>query len=218
MKKLRIIVGLILSSLLLFLPAITQTANTGALTGTVTDANGAIVSGAQIKMISETTGEERTVVSNETGNYTVSLLLPGSYRVEFTATNFKKSVKSALQINVTETARLDVQLEVGSVQEQVTVTAQAELLQTESSALGRVVDSTGVTNLPLVTRNFTQIATLSPGVSADVTRGDQLGRGNGGESGGNFRSHGAFFRDNNFQLNGVQSNDLQASGDRKSVV
>lgn len=212
MKKLRIIVGLILSSLLLFFSDVAQTANTGALTGTVTDANGAIVSGAQIKVISETTGEERTVVSNDAGNYTVPQLLPGSYRVEFTATNFKRSVKSALQINVTETARLDVQLEVGSVQEQVTVTAQAELLQTESSALGRVVDSTGVTNLPLVTRNFTQIATLSPGVSADVTRGDQLGRGNGGESGGNFRSHGAFFRDNNFQLNGVQSNDLQASG------
>ena len=212
MKKLRIIVGLILSSLLLIVPALAQTANTGALTGIVTDANGAIVSGAQVRVISEATGEERTVVANEAGNYTVPLLLPGSYRVEFTGTGFKKSVKSALQISVTETTRLDVQLEVGSVQEQVTVTSQAELLQTESSALGRVVDSTGISNLPLVTRNFTQIATLSPGVSAGVVRGDEQGRGTGGESGGNFRSHGAFFRDNNFQLNGVQSNDLQASG------
>jgi hypothetical protein len=212
MKKLRIIIGLIISLLLLTLPALTQTANTGALTGTVTDANGAAVSGAQIKVISETTGEERTVVSNEAGIYSVPQLLPGSYRVEFTATNFKKSVKSGLQINVTETTRLDVQLEVGAVQEIVTVTAQAEVLQTESSALGRVVDSTGVTNLPLVTRNFTQIATLSPGISAPVFRGDLLGRGDGGESGGNFRSHGAFNRDNNFQLNGVQSNDLQTSG------
>jgi len=148
MKKLRIIVGLILSSLLLIVPALAQTANTGALTGIVTDANGAIVSGAQVRVISEATGEERTVVANEAGNYTVPLLLPGSYRVEFTGTGFKKSVKSALQISVTETTRLDVQLEVGSVQEQVTVTSQAELLQTESSALGRVVDSTGISNLP----------------------------------------------------------------------
>src|SRR5262245_49000130 len=147
MKKLRIVVGLILSSLLLFLSALfAQTATTGALTGTITDTNGAIVSGAQIKVINETTGEERTVVSNEAGIYTVPQLPPGSYRVEFSATNFKKSVKPALQINVTETTRLDVPLEVGSVQEQVTVTAQAELLQTESSALGRVVDSSGVTN------------------------------------------------------------------------
>jgi hypothetical protein len=191
---------------------VAQTASTGALTGVVTDANGAIVSGALVRVISEKTGEERTVISNETGNYTVPQLLPGLYRLEFSAARFKTSVKTGLQINVTETARLDVQLEVGSVQEQVTVTSEAELLQTESSALGRVVDSSAIVNLPLVTRNFTQIATLSPGISAPVVRGDELGRGTGGESGGNFRSHGAFSRDNNFQLNGVQSNDLQSSG------
>jgi hypothetical protein len=189
-----------------------QTGNTGALTGVVSDTNGAIVSGAQIKVTNEATGEERTVVTSETGSYTVPVLLPGSYRVEFSATGFKKSIKPALRVNVTETTRLDVQLEVGSVAEQVTVTSDATLLQTESSALGRVADSTIVSNLPLVTRNYTQIVTLSPGISAPVTRGDELGRGTGGESGGNFRSQGAFLRDNNFQLNGIQSNDLQASG------
>jgi hypothetical protein len=189
-----------------------QTASTGALTGTVSDPNAAAVSGAQVKVTNEATGEERTVVSQGNGNYTVPLLLPGSYRLEFSATGFKKSVKSDLQVNVTETARLDIQLEVGSVQEVVTVTSEAELLQTESSALGRVADSTTVSNLPLVTRNYTQIVTLSPGIQAPVTRGDELGRGSGGESGGNFRSHGSFGRDNNFQMNGLQSNDLQASG------
>ncbi len=189
-----------------------QTAGTGAVTGTASDANGAAVAGAQVKVTNERTGEERTVVTSENGGYTVPLLSPGFYRIEFTAKGFKKSVKTGLQVNVTETARFDVRFEVGSVNEQVNVTADASVLQTESSALGRVADSTVVSNLPLVTRNFTQIATLSPGVSAPVTRGDELGRGSGGLTGGAFRSHGAFGADNNFMLNGVQANDLQSSG------
>ena len=201
-----------LACLILTLSGLAQTASTGALTGTVADTNGAVVAGARVKVTNEKTGEEQTVVSSENGNYSVALLSPGSYRLEFSSTGFKKSVKTALQINVTETARFDIKFEVGSVTEEVTVTAEAELLQTESSALGRVADSTVVSNLPLVTRNYTQIVTLSPGIAAGVTRGDELGRGSGGLSGGNFRSHGAFGGDNNFQMNGVQANDLQASG------
>ena len=79
-------------------------------------------------------------------------------------------------INVTETSRLDVQLEVGGVQEQVTIVSEAALLQTESSALGRVTDQTLVSSLPLVTRNYTQIVTLSPGVAANVTNATELER------------------------------------------
>src|SRR5262249_8408717 len=85
-------------------------------------------------------------------------------------------------------------------------------LQTETTALGRVTDRALVSNLPLVTRNFTQIVTLSPGVSASVTNASELGRGSSSESQGSFRAHGAFARDNNFQMNDVQVNDLQASG------
>ncbi len=207
-----IIIRLILACLLLSLPVLAQTASTGALTGTVSDPNGAVVAGAQVKVTNEATGESRTVVAQENGNYTVPLLLPGSYRVEFSATGFKQSFKPALQVNVTETARLDIQLEVGNVQEEVLVTAEAQLLQTESSALGRVADQVVVSNLPLVTRNYTQIVNLSPGVAAGVTNATELGRGSGGESGGNFRTHGAFGRDNNFQMNGLPINDLQSSG------
>ncbi|MGH9837804.1 MAG: carboxypeptidase regulatory-like domain-containing protein, partial [Blastocatellia bacterium] len=203
-------VGLLLSFSIL---ASAQTASTGALTGAVTDATGAVVPGVQVKVTSEATGEARTVVSQSNGSYTVPLLLPGSYRVEFSKTGFKLAEKKGLPINVTETARFDVQLVVGTVQETVTVTIEEALLQTESNALGRVTGSLLVNNLPLVTRNYTQIVTLSPGIAAGVTRSDELGRGSGGESGGNFRSHGAFGRDNNFQMNGVQINDLQASGD-----
>ena len=202
-------IGLLLNFAVL---AAAQTASTGALTGTVTDATGAVVQGVQVKVTNEATGEARSVVSQSSGIYVVPLLLPGAYRVEFSGTGFKQSVKPGLRINVTETSKLDVQLEPGALQETVTVTADAQLLQTESVALGRVADQVLVSNLPLVSRNYTQIVTLSPGIAAGVTRSDSLGRGNGGESGGAFRAQGGFGRDNNFQMNGLPINDLQASG------
>ena len=212
MRTTRIIFGLSLICLLSSLPGMAQTAGTGALTGTVTDQQNAIVSGVEITVTSETTGEKRTVVSRDNGDYAAPQLLPGSYRIEFARSGFKTAVKSGLRINVTETTRLDVQLEVGQVTETINVTSEAELLQRDSPALGRVVNEVLVNNLPLVTRNYTQIVTLSPGIAAGVTRSDSLGRGSGGESGGGFRTNGAFGRDNNFQMNGVQINDLQASG------
>jgi hypothetical protein len=198
--------------LLLSIPALAQTASTGALTGEITDQNGAVLGGVQVSVVNEATGEKRDVVSQENGFYVVALLLPGSYRVEFSKTGFRASVISALRINVTESRRVDVQLEVGSVQEKVMVVDEAQLLQTESPALGNVTDREVVVNLPLVTRNYTQIVTLSPGISAGVNNAAALGRGSGGESQGNFRAHGASGADNNFQMNGVQINDLQASG------
>jgi len=205
-------ITLVFLCLLAAAPALAQTANTGALTGAVTDQNGAALAGVQVKVTNEATGEARTVVSQSNGSYFAPLLLPGPYRVEFSKAGFKVAEKKGLPINVTETARFDVQLVVGGVQETITVTNEAALLQTESSALGRVADQVVVSNLPLVTRNYTQIVTLSPGVAAGVTDATELGRGSGGESGGNFRTHGAFGRDNNFQMNGLPINDLQASG------
>jgi Carboxypeptidase regulatory-like domain/TonB dependent receptor/TonB-dependent Receptor Plug Domain len=192
--------------------AAAQTAGTGALTGIVTDNAGAVIQDASVKVINESTGEVRTVASRQNGSYVVPLLPPGIYRVEFSRNGFKTSVKPRLEINVTETARLDIGFELGEVQEQCTVTSEVQLLQTESSALGRITDRLLVSNLPLVTRNYTQIVTLSPGIASDVTNAAELGRGNGGLTQGSFRAYGASGADNNFQMNGVQINDLQASG------
>src|SRR6185503_13633820 len=212
MRTVRLIVGIGLVCLFFSLSAFAQTAGTGAVTGTVTDQRGATVAGVEVTVTNESTGEKRNAVSQDNGDYAVSQLLPGAYRIEFFKSGFKTSIKSGLRINVTETSRLDIQLEVGQMTETVNVTTETEVLQTESPALGRVANEVVVRNLPLVTRNYTQIVTLSPGIAAGVTNATQLGRGNGGESGGGFRSNGAFGGDNNFQMNGVQINDLQASG------
>jgi hypothetical protein len=212
MKADRIVLLLIVLILFCCSPAFGQTASTGALTGEITDPQGAVVAGVEVSVTNEATGEKRDAVSQDNGLYTVGLLRPGSYRVEFTKQGFKSSVKTGLQINITETRRLDLKLEVGSIQEQVIVVSDSQLLQTESPALGSVTDHEMVVNLPLVTRNYTQIVTLSPGIAAGVTNAAALGRGASGESQGNFRVHGASGADNNFQMNGVQINDLQASG------
>src|SRR5262249_47664477 len=182
------------------------------LGGTVTDPGGAVVADAQVTVTNEVTGETRTVTSQQNGAFLVPLLQPGSYRIEVAKTGFKKATKSTLGVSVTETTRFDVKLEVGQTEAIVTVTANPELIQSDSSALGRVTDRALISNLPLVTRNYTQVVTLSPGISANVTNATDLGRGNGGTSQGSFRSYGSSGADNNFQMNGLQINDLQASG------
>src|SRR5580765_3563036 len=176
MKYAWCIIRLSIVTFVLSLGAIAQTANTGALTGQVTDPNCAVVAGAQVTATNESTGEKRDVVSLDNGMYTVAFLLPGSYKVEFTKQGFKIAVKNGLQVSVTETKRLDIQLEVGSVQERVVVVTDSQVLQTESATLGSVTNHEMVVNLPLVTRNYTQIVQLSPGIAAGVTNAAALGR------------------------------------------
>ena len=202
----------ILSALVSFLSsanAFAQTAATGALAGIVTDASGASVSGAQINVTSEASGETRSIVSGPNGNYTVPLLSPGHYRVEISKAGFKTLTFEHVNINVAETDTLNATLEVGAVTEKVTVEAQAELLQTESSNLGRVTLGEQVNALPLVTRNYLQIIGLNPGVATDVTDSGAIGRG---AIGLGIVANGDTTSDNNFQMNGVGINDLQQSG------
>lgn len=198
-----------------FAPAVhAQTAGTGALTGTITDSSGAVVADTTVKVTNETTGETRSALSEKNGNYLVPLLPPGAYSVEATRSGFKASVYHNISIYVTETATLDIRLEVGAPSEVVTVKAEAALLQTTSSALGNITDQRMVEGLPLVNRNFTQIIALSPGVAADVTNAADFGHGAGGTSSGNGApvAQGGTQNDNSFHIDGVEGNDLQSSG------
>src|SRR5262245_58407625 len=98
-----------------------QTASTGALTGNAMDGTRAMIPGVELTLANEATSETRTTVSNENGSYVFPLLAPGSYRLDAALPGFKTAARSGIRINVTETARLDIQLEVGSVTETVTV-------------------------------------------------------------------------------------------------
>ena len=188
-----------------------QTSDTGAITGIVTDSAGGVVPLAAVKVTNTGTGETRAAVSGGNGSYSVPLLPPGNYGVEVTKTGFKVESFPRVVVIVTETQTLNVKLEVGAVSEHVTVSSEAEQLQTASSALGHVTNEEMVTNLPLVTRNYTQIIGLNAGVSTEVTNATALGRGAGGES--NFSSGGGTQKSNNYQMDGVAVDDLQNSGD-----
>jgi hypothetical protein len=154
-----------------------QTSVTGALTVTVTDAEGGGIADASITITNLASGDVKTQTSDASGSYTFTLLPPGNYKVGITAKGFKSVTVPSATVNVTETAVLPERLEVGSVDQQVVVTAETQAIQTETSTLGNVVSGQTMDSLPLVTRNYTQILGLSPGVTADVYNATQLGRG-----------------------------------------
>ncbi len=191
-----------------------QTAATGALRGTVTDPSGGVLPGVTIKVTSATTGQTRTAVTQANGVYLVPFLPVAVYRVEASNKGFKTAVFEKVEVDVTETKVVDVHLEVGSFTETVTVQAQPPQLETTSSALGNVTEQRMVDDLPLVTRNYTQILGLSPGVSGEVNNSVDIGRGNSSEAAatGGYSVGGSNTNDNNFQMNGSEVNDLIGEG------
>jgi hypothetical protein len=152
-----------------------QSQTTGRIAGTVRDQTGAVIARAEVTVVSRAIGDERRTTSDETGNYAVSLLPPGTYQVNITASGFKKVVFDNVTVAITEITQINADLEVGSVIESVTIRDVPALTQTDGPRLGRVVDSRAVSELPLATRNFTQILGLSPG--ADVGLADNTGVG-----------------------------------------
>ncbi len=178
-----------------------QSAGTGAISGLVTDQSGAVVTGTKITATNEATGATVVVMSTNNGSYVVPLLPPGSYRLEASKEGFKVSNYPNIAVNVTETKALNIRLQVGAINETVQVDTTAEQLQTETSTLGNVTTSEMVENLPLVTRNYTQIVGLSPGVATDVTNAGGFGRGGGSNGEEPFVANGGTSTDNNFQMN-----------------
>ena len=170
--------------------AYTQTAGTGAITGTVMDTSGAAIPNAIIEATNANTGQQRMVTSAADGTYRFALLPPGTYRVRFTAVGFT-TAEVQVTVNVTETPVVNRRLDVGSQAEEVTVEANAETVQTTSAALGGVLGGAQVVNLPLTTRDYTNLLALSAGVSAGVTNASNLGKAgmdmavNGGGTGSN---------------------------------
>jgi hypothetical protein len=189
--------------------AAAQTAATGAIAGTVTDAAGAVVPDATVTATDVRTGEVRTAKSSSGGAFVVPLLRPGVYRLAIVKQGFKRAEISEVTVHITETVASNVQLAVGAQNETISVTENGELLQTQDSALGNVVDQRQVESLPLVTRNYQQILGLSAGVSAEIFNAGELGRGGVDD---NLVTDGTSSSDNNFQMNGVEINDLQGSG------
>jgi hypothetical protein len=120
----------------------------GILTGTISDQSGAIIPGAQVKMVNKQTAFQYTATANVEGLYRVPYVNPGIYEVTFESQGFKRLVRSNIQIRSLETLRLDVSLEVGSVVESIEVGARATMLETETSSTGHLVTGEELVKLP----------------------------------------------------------------------
>ena len=152
-------------AVLLAVPAAAQVTSADVL-GTVTDASGAIVAGAKVTLTNLGTHVSQTAVSNSAGDYTFSLLIPGSYSLTIAAPGFKSVIVPAVVIAAGDREREDARLVVGSVGETVTVTADTPLLQRETSSLTSVVTEQPVQDLPLNGRNVINLVQIQPGVNA----------------------------------------------------
>ena len=179
-----------------------QSSSTGALTGTVTDSSGAVIPGTGVTLLNNATGQTQTATTSGNGSYRFSLLSPGSYSVKFSAPGFKTSEVPSVIVNVTETPVLDAKLEVGETTQQVTVTGEAVAMQTETSATGTLIESKAITSIPLTTRNYTQVLSLSAGVSTGVNNAANLGKGTQ-----DMNVNGLATRSNNYQMDGANANN-----------
>jgi hypothetical protein len=245
MKTYRPIVRLLtnagLSALLLLVlsaSALSQS-NKADIVGTVKDTGGAVVPDATVTITRVDTGAERTVKSSDSGEYSAPLLDIGVYKVTATKDGFQTVTRENIVLQTNDRLRVDIELTPGQVSAQVTVTVATPLVETDSSDRGGVVTGREVTELPLSGRNFTQLATLMPGVAAanntgfggtgpdarQFNNGDpRAGDGGPGSSnsqgstensrfarsgGGALSVNGQRSTNNNFSLDGVDNNEPQ---------
>src|SRR5262249_31556175 len=138
---------------------------TATLRGTVTDPTGAVVPGANVTVKDEGTGFTRSTVTSSAGQYSFAELPTGTYTVEVGLSGFKSSVHKGVVLNVADVRGLDVRIEPGAVQENVTVEVPAVAVKTIGGDVSGLVTGEQVRELPLNGRNFLQLTTLMPGVS-----------------------------------------------------
>ncbi len=147
---------------------------TGTITGTVTDATGAIVAGATVTIRNVDTNAVRSIVTSDIGSYKITQLQPGNYTLKVNKASFNVFEQKDIVLQIGQVALFDAQLQIGSEQTTVTVTSAASTIQTEDSSVGQVIDSEAIQNTPLNGRlSVMGLVALSPGVQG-VGAQDQM--------------------------------------------
>ncbi len=144
-----------------------QDASTGALRGTVTDASGARVAGAEVRLISAQTGIERTTATMQEGSFVFEMLPPGEYGLQVSAPAMASLRRYGLQVEVGGAVELALALEVAGSRETVTISGAAPMVETLPAAVSTVLDERAISELPLNGRRFSDLALLTPGVTQD---------------------------------------------------
>ncbi|HXG68358.1 MAG TPA: carboxypeptidase regulatory-like domain-containing protein, partial [Blastocatellia bacterium] len=146
--------------------ALAQSTGSATLRGTVKDPQGALVEDASVILINEATKDERKAKTNDSGIFVFSSVNPGIYTVKVESTGFKTSEQTGLVLSPGDTRGLDVTLEVGAASETVTVTAEAERLQTETGAKEQTITAKQIDNLSIISRSSLELLRILPGVVA----------------------------------------------------
>ncbi len=201
----------VLAFLLIFLMGSSMTgygqSSNGSISGTITDESQALLPSATVTVNNTDTGLSRTVQTSSDGRYKFINLPIGSYQLTVEATNFTKFVQNGIRLVVNQDAVIDVALKTGGVQEVVTVTENASLLNTTTAEVSTRFDEKRLSELPIApNRNVFNVLLSVPGIS-------QLSSGQTGFANGiSFSSNGGRLRSNNFMLDGQDINDPSVSG------
>jgi hypothetical protein len=196
---------LCVAAFLSFYPAqIYGQATYGSIIGTVTDAAGAVVPNAKVTATSQERGTTATATTNESGNYILTQLRSGAYRVEAEASGFQRAVHEDVNVGVDRATRVDVGLVVGAMTQEVTVTGAAAALVTDRAEVSTSLQSRQVTELPTLNRNLTTLQLLMPGAQKMQW---QHATSENPQGGIQINNNGQDFGSTNFTIDGMDNND-----------
>jgi len=176
----------------------------GSIMGTVTDAQGAVIPGATVTAVSEERGTEASAQTNASGNYSITQLLAGTYRVEIEASGFQRFVQEAVQAGVDRTTQVDATLSVGALTETITVTDAPPALQTDRAEVSTALSDYQVQNLPVFDRNLTTLQLLLPG---STKMGWQHASSENPQGGLQINNNGQEFGTTGFTIDGMENFD-----------
>ena len=178
-------------------PILRAQSTNASITGRVTDPSKALIVGANVAAVSSGTSFRYEAVTNASGEYYLTNLPPGSYRLEIEKTGFKKLIKPDVTLHVQDALEINFEMTLGPASQSVTVEAGAPLVNTESGTVSTVIDRTFVDNLPLNGRSFQTLIMLTPGVVVTATAFDDQGQ---------FSVNGQRADGNYFTVDGVSAN------------
>jgi hypothetical protein len=172
---------------------------TGELRGRVVDAQNAVLPGVTVVATNEASGQFREIISGSDGSFFMSALTPGGYEVTAQLSGFKKYLRKGLRVEVGKTQSVDVQLEVGGIEQEVTVTAESPIVDTTSKQLGGSVQTQELQDVPSLNRNFTSYLSMLPGITSTISV-DSFGADS-------IRVNGQATQNSNYMLDGAGNND-----------
>jgi uncharacterized surface anchored protein len=149
----------------------------GSILGSVTDASHATVVGATVRIRDTGTNAIRTVKTDHAGDYQAPALAVGNYEVSCEAAGFKRALVASVNLEVDQRARVDIQLELGAIEQQVQVAAAISIIETDTASQGTVIDNRRIVELPLNGRNFEQLAVMACSKLASATASTSTGTG-----------------------------------------